>query len=121
MPDTHAPITVYGIPNCDQVKKARRWLETRTLTYFFHDLRRDGISTIHLERWLRTHPWDALVNSRSTTWRQLDPENRPADRKSAITALLAQPTLLKRPVLEVGATVLIGFSENEYERHLDPT
>ena len=120
MPDTFPPIILYGIPNCDQVKKARRWLEASNVDYRFHDLRRDGINTTQIERWLRTHTWNTLVNSRGTTWRQLDPESRPADRNSAILTLLAHPTLLKRPVLEAGATVLVGFSENEYERHLPP-
>ena len=118
MPDTHALITLYGISNCDQVKKARRWLERCDIPYVFHDLRRDGINATRLDRWLSTHPWDTLVNRRGTTWRELNPENRPSDRKSAVSALLAQPTLLKRPVLETGATVLIGFSETEYQRHL---
>ncbi len=118
MPEQRSTLVVFGIPNCDQVKKARRWLDAAHQEYQFHDLRRDGVTVQHLERWLRQHPWDTLVNQKGTTWRGLDPEERPADAASAVTAMLAHPTLIKRPVVEAGSRVLVGFSESSYQELL---
>jgi Spx/MgsR family transcriptional regulator len=104
---------VYGIETCDQVRKARSWLRAQDVPFRFHDFRVDGLAQALLERWMGHIPWDALVNRRSTTWRQIDATRRASvvDQTSAIDLLLANPTLVRRPVLESGDRILIGFSE----------
>jgi arsenate reductase len=114
MPDTETELVVYGIPNCDQVKKARRWFDAAQCSYRFHDLRREGISSEHIGRWLRSYSWTTLVNQKGTTWRNLDAGDRPADEASAVAAMLAHPTLIKRPVIEKGDEVVVGFAEARY-------
>jgi arsenate reductase len=111
------PITVYGIENCDQVRKARRWLNAHGLPVQFHDFRTQGLNRELLLRWMTRMPWDALINRRGLTWRGLEPGRRAAivDQASAIEALLAAPTLVKRPVVEVGERLLIGFSEPVFQ------
>jgi arsenate reductase len=107
---------VYGIETCDQVRKARNWLRAQDVPFRFHDFRADGLAKALLERWMGHLPWDALVNRRSTTWRQIDATRRASvvDQTSAIDLLLANPTLVRRPVLESGNRILIGFSEPTY-------
>ena len=109
--------TLYGIENCDQVRRARHWLRQHGVSARFHDFRRDGLSRQMLERWLTHLPWDALLNRRGLAWRKLPPDRRAqvVDQASAIDALLADPTLVKRPVLEAGDRLLVGFSEPAYE------
>ncbi len=112
--------TLYGIPNCDRVRAARKWLEQRDLPYRFHDVRMDGLDRSLVQGWLDQHGMDALVNRRSTTWRQLSPAMREhLTPDSATELLLAQPTLLKRPVLEIDDTLIIGFDEAMYNRMLE--
>jgi len=107
---------LYGIENCDQVRKARQWLRAHAVDVRFHDFRRDGLSDAILRRWLVRLPWDALLNRRGLAWRRLDPARRAqvVDQASAIEALLADPTLVKRPVLEADERLLVGFSEPAY-------
>ena len=117
-------VVVYGIENCDQVRKARAWLRAHGCAHRFHDFRRDGLDRATLERWLSHLPWDALLNRRGLAWRKLDPARRDqvVDQPSAIEALLADPTLVKRPVLEAGERLLVGFSETVYLNTFgDPT
>ena len=113
---------VYGIETCDQVRKARSWLRAQDVPFRFHDFRADGLSQALLERWMGHLPWDALVNRRSTTWRQIDATRRASvvDQTSAIDLLLANPTLVRRPVLESGDRILIGFSEPTYQTLFAP-
>lgn len=110
-------IVVFGIENCDQVRKARRWLRAHELTVRFHDFREDGLTREMLMRWMSRMPWDALLNRRGLAWRGLDAAQRSriVDQASAIDALLACPTLVKRPVVEHGERLLIGFSEPVFE------
>lgn len=108
-------ITLYGIKNCDTVKRARSWLEDAGIEYSFHDFRADGLRRDKLEHWLKTLGVDTLVNKRSATWKQLDPATR--DRFSTTTAvsvILANPTLIKRPVLETADQTLVGFDNASY-------
>ncbi|MEI6548296.1 MAG: arsenate reductase [Burkholderiales bacterium] len=107
---------VYGIETCDQVRKARNWLRGQNLPFRFHDFRVDGLTQPLLERWMGHLPWDALINRRSTSWRQIDATRRAGvvDQTSAVDLLLANPTLVRRPVLESGDRILIGFSEPTY-------
>lgn len=103
---------LYGIPNCDTVKRARAWLTEQGVAYRFHDFRKEGVPEAQLDAWLASPGWEALVNRRGTTWRKLDDSARAAvvDAASARAALLAQPSLIKRPVVDWGeAVVTTGF------------
>ena len=112
-------ITLYGIPNCDTVKKARKWLEANGIDYRFHDFRKDGLDAKQLKRWTDALGWETVLNRKGTTWRQLPEDARNAvDAKSAAKLMLEQPTLIKRPVLEQGNNVRCGFSETEYSATL---
>lgn len=109
-------VTLYGIPNCNTVKKARRWLDEQGVPYRFHDFKKLGVPAERLEHWVATLGWEALVNRRGTTWRKLPAQEqaRVVDAKSAQAALAAHPSLIKRPVVEAGAKLLVGFDEAAY-------
>lgn len=108
----HRVITLYGINNCDTVKKARRWLERQHIEYRFHDVRADGLSAKQVKGWLTELGWEVVVNRRSTSWKQLPPVAREQmDANTALAAILEQPTLIKRPLLDTGSERHIGFSE----------
>lgn len=108
--------TVYGIKNCDTVKKARKWLDTRQVEYLFHDFRQDGLTKSQLQSWVKQVGWEILLNRRGTTWRKLsEDEKQSINQTRAIALMLEQPTLIKRPVIEVENEVVIGFSEQSYE------
>lgn len=110
-------IVVFGIKNCDAVRKARRWLKDAGIDYQFHDLRSDGLTAKDLNRWLKFVGWQELLNTKGRTWRQLLEQQRSElDRETALTLMLDHPTLIKRPVLETGNEVLVGFSAERYER-----
>lgn len=107
---------LYGIPNCDSVKKARKWLEQHKASYRFHDFRKDGLSAPLLKGWVKQVGVDTLLNRRGTTWRQLDEQHKQnLDEQSAIALLLAHPTLIKRPVLVKGNSVLVGFDKDGWQ------
>lgn len=107
---------VFGIKNCDSVKKARKWLESKDIEYVFHDFRADGLSKDQLQAWLDRIGPEPLINTRSTTWKQLsDPDKELASGKMASAVVLTNSTLIKRPVLESKGKIIIGFSEGEYE------
>ena len=109
---------VYGIKNCDTVKKARRWLDDRNIDYQFHDVRNDGLTTEHLQQWLQSVSWEDLLNKRGTTWRQLDnADKQDLDQTAAIALMLRQPTLIKRPVVEHNGQCTIGFNESLFQEH----
>jgi arsenate reductase len=109
---------LYGIANCDTVKKARKWLEQNNIEYVFHDFRKDGLAKKHLEYWFNAVDWTQLLNKRSTTWRALaDGKKNNLTQESAGKLMLASPTLIKRPVLVSNKQVLIGFNPSEYKRH----
>jgi arsenate reductase len=107
--------TLYGIKNCDTVKKARRWLDAAGVDYRFHDLRADGLQREMLERWNCALGWELLLNRRGTTWRKL-PEAVQAgiNEARALDLMEEQPTLIKRPVLEHREKCMVGFSEADY-------
>ena len=108
--------TLYGIKNCDTVKKARAWLAEHAVEYRFHDLRVDGIDAPRLKVWAKAVGWETLLNTRGTTWRQLHEADRQGVNAVHVIALmLAHPTLIKRPVLVVGASVTVGFNASTYE------
>src|SRR5690554_1940160 len=106
---------LFGIKNCDTVRKARRWLDGQQITYEFHDFRADGLDEATIQRWLQSVSWEQLLNKRGTTWRQLnDPRKDTLDQNAAIALMLAHPTLIKRPVIEDGHGVSVGFSEPDF-------
>jgi arsenate reductase len=113
-------VTIYGIPNCDTMKKARTWLESHGVAYAFHDYKKAGIDREHLEKWSRKVGWEALLNRAGTTFRKLpDSDKRGIDEKKAIALMLAQPSLIKRPVLDLGGgKLLVGFKPEIYEEAL---
>ncbi len=108
-------ITLYGIPNCDTVKKARKWLSDNGKDYSFHDYKKQGVPEKELRGWVKQLGWETLLNKRGTTWRKLDEETRESvDEASAIQIMLDNPSIIKRPVLSSGKTLLVGFSAEEY-------
>lgn len=108
--------TLYGIKNCDTVKKARKYLDKLGVDYVFHDYRSEGLNQIQLEIWVEALGWENLINKRSTTWRQLSDDIKENINQSlAIQAMLNHPTLIKRPVLELNSGFYIGFSESLYD------
>lgn len=109
-------ITIYGIKNCDTVKKARKWLDENGYDYYFHDFRQDGIETSIISKWVEHLGWEKVVNKRSTTWRNLsDKEKAISNNKQAVKILSVNPTLIKRPVVETKSGLLIGFKESEFK------
>lgn len=110
-------ITLYGIKNCDTVKKARRWLDDNDIEYQFHDFRQDGLDKKQLNGWVEKLGWESIVNKRSTTWRNLtDKEKEITTNAQAAKLLLANPTLIKRPVTQNNKILLVGFKEAEYKK-----
>lgn len=109
---------LYGIPNCDQVKKARTWLDVHAVTYVFHDFKKAGINPNLIDTWLKDVAWDVLINRKGTTWRAL-PEQRKAaiiDATSAMELMLESPSIIKRPVLCSANRTQVGFSEELYQQ-----
>ncbi len=109
------PVTMYGIKNCDTVKKARVWLDARGMTYDFHDYKTAGIDRAGLERWCKELGWETLLNRAGSTFRKLpDADKKVADARGAIALMLAQPSMIKRPVLDLGGRLLVGFKPERY-------
>ncbi len=109
-------IKLYGIPNCDTMKKARKWLEKNNLEYAFHDYKKSGVPLKNLKQWVKKAGWEVVLNKRGTTWRKLDDNvKNNIDEASAIQVMLDNPSAIKRPVLESGKTLLVGFKEDEYK------
>jgi arsenate reductase len=110
------PATIYGIKNCDTVKKARKWLEANGSDYTFVDVREDGVDKAEVKRWLDVAGVDVVVNKRSTTWKQLsDTQKEGLNETTALDLLLANPTLVKRPVLTIDDSVFVGFKADQYQ------
>lgn len=115
-------ITLYGIPNCDTVKKARTWLTENEQAYVFHDFKKDGITRALIAGWLRDVSSDVLLNRKGTTWRKLSDEqkaavdNTNADDASAIELMLSAPSIIKRPVLSYAGKTSVGFSDALYQQ-----
>jgi arsenate reductase len=112
------PVTLYGIPNCDTVKKARTWLDAHAIKYVFHDFKKSGIQRDLVDTWLRDVAWDTLVNRKGTTWRALTDERKAStvDNATAATLILESPSIVKRPVLHINGATHVGFSEQIYEQ-----
>ena len=107
---------LYGIKNCDTIKKARKWLTENGVEYTFHDVRSDGIDAETIESWVQQVDWETVLNRRGTTWRKLDSAvQESTNRDNVVALLLAHPAMIKRPVLNVGGAVTIGFKDNQYQ------
>jgi Spx/MgsR family transcriptional regulator len=110
------PITIYGIKNCDTMKKARAWLDNHKVAYAFHDYKAAGIERAKLEAWAKKAGWETLLNRAGTTFKKLpDKDKEGVTEKKAIALMLAQPSMIKRPVLELGGgKLLVGFKPEQY-------
>lgn len=113
-------ITLYGIPNCDTVKKARTWLDANGHAYTFHDFKKAGLDQATVNSWLKQVPWETLVNKKGTTWRGLPDDRKAAvvDAASATALMLETTSVIKRPVLCINHHVLVGFDPALYEKTL---
>ncbi|HWY61315.1 MAG TPA: ArsC family reductase [Rhizomicrobium sp.] len=108
---------IYGIKNCDTMKKARVWLDAHKIAHEFHDYKTQGIDRAQLEKWVKALGWETLLNRAGTTFRKLpDKDKEGLTEKKAIALMLAQPSMIKRPVLEKGAKLLVGFRPELYEK-----
>lgn len=108
-------IQLYGIPNCDTMKKARTWLESKRIEYEFHDYKKSGIERAQLESWINAVGWEVLLNRAGTTFKKLpDAAKANLTEARAVKLMLEQPSMIKRPVLERGKTLLVGFSPEKY-------
>jgi Spx/MgsR family transcriptional regulator len=108
-------ITLYGIKNCDTMKNARAWLDARGVVYAFHDYKTRGIDRPRLERWCREAGWETLLNRAGTTFRKLlEADKSNLDQSTALRLMLAQPSMIKRPVLELDGRVVVGFTAEVY-------
>lgn len=113
---------LFGIKNCDTVRKARRWLEANGVEHAFHDFRSDGLPAAKLEDWAGQLGWEQLLNRRSATYRQLPPERTAdLDRDRALALMLEQPTLIKRPVAVYRGEARVGFREADWQAWLNPS
>ena len=113
-------ITVYGITNCDSVKKARAWLAAHGQAHTFHDFKKHGVPPDALARWVQASSWETLLNRRGTTWRALDAESLAgaADAAGAQRLMRAHPSLIKRPVVDWGNAVTVGFEAQDWARRV---
>lgn len=112
-------ITLFGIKNCDTVKKARAWLEAREIAYAFHDYKIAGIDEARLRAWSAELGWEKLLNRSGTTFRKLpDADKQGVDEDKAIRLMLAQPSMIRRPVLDLGTRRLVGFNEDAWSSAL---
>ncbi|MDM7457426.1 MAG: ArsC family reductase [Tepidimonas sp.] len=111
-------VYVYGIPNCATVKKARAWLAAQGVDHAFHDFKKLGVPTQRLDAWLAALGWEALLNRRGTTWRQLDDATRAGvtDVTTARALMLAKPSVIRRPVVEWDDAVTVGFDPDDWQR-----
>lgn len=105
-------IELYGIKTCDTCRAALKWLSEKGISHRFHDLRADGLTVATVAAWVADQGWETVLNRRSTTWRELpEKDRRKLDAKSATALMAKHPTLIKRPVIDTGKTILIGFDD----------
>jgi Spx/MgsR family transcriptional regulator len=110
-------ITIYGIKNCDTMKKARTWLESQDIAHDFHDYKAAGIDKATLEGWVKQVGWQVLINRAGTTFRKLpDADKEDLTEKKAVALMLAQPSMIKRPVLDAKGRLTVGFKPEEYKK-----
>ncbi|HWK44325.1 MAG TPA: ArsC family reductase [Stellaceae bacterium] len=113
------PVTIYGIKACDTMKQARTWLDARGVAYAFHDYKIQGVDRAALEGWSRKVGWETLLNRSGTTFRKLPEADKSGlDEAKAIALMLAQPSMIKRPVLDIGGALTVGFKPEAYAQAL---
>lgn len=109
-------VILYGISNCDTVRKARQWLDERAIAYEFHDWRKDGLNPVQLRAWVDELGWENLINRRGTTWRNLPEATRENMNEALALAVMEdQPSIIKRPLLELGSRRLLGFDAEQWK------
>jgi len=109
-------VEMFGIPNCDTIKKARKWLEAEGIDYQFHDYKKEGADPVLLKQWCQSEGWETLLNRRGTTWRKLsDDVKKSVDEISSIQLMVENPSMIKRPVLVTDGKITVGFSEVDYK------
>jgi arsenate reductase len=114
-------VTLYGIKNCDTMKKARAWLDARGVAYAFHDYKVGGVERGRLEEWVRAVGWETLLNRAGTTFRKLsDADKTELGERKAVELMLANPSMIKRPVLETGGGLVVGFKPETYAKTFAP-
>jgi Spx/MgsR family transcriptional regulator len=116
-PGKLAAMIVYGIPNCDTVKRARAWLDEQGVAYTFHDFKKSGVPAMRLDAWLKSEGWETLLNRKGTTWRKLDPALQAgvSDANSARALMLDQSSVIKRPVVEWDdGRITVGFDAAQW-------
>lgn len=112
-------ITIFGIKNCDTMKKARAWLDAHGLAYEFHDYKAEGVSRTKVEGWVKALGWETVLNRAGTTFRKLpDADREGLTQAKAVALMVAEPSMIKRPVLEADGRLLIGFKLDAYEEAL---
>lgn len=117
---TDTLLTIYGIPNCDKCRAARKWFSANGLDHIFHDLRADGLTSGMLDDWHTRAPLEGLLNKRSRSWKELDEAERAADTPAALKKLLVRhPTLIKRPLVDTGSALLVGYDERSWQELLN--
>jgi arsenate reductase (glutaredoxin) len=114
-------LTLYGIPNCDTVKKARTWLDDHGIAYAFHDYKKSGVPAANLDRWCREAGWERVLNRAGTTFKKLPEDAKTGlDEAKAKRLMIAQPSMIKRPIVEHGQGLLVGFSPDDWDAALGP-
>lgn len=113
-------LVLYGLPNCDTTRKAIRWLKDKKINFYFHDYKKDGISSSLLTEWMNKLPWETIVNKRGTTWKGLPSALQSAvtDAETAIPILLEYNSIIKRPIIELNGNLIVGYDEAQYDRLL---
>jgi len=111
-------IKLYGIKNCDTVKKAMKWLDDKGVKYQFHDYKKDGVDKVKLSEFVKEFGLEKIINRKGTTWRQLSEQEHQKiiDEKSALQLMAEKPSIIKRPIIDLGAKKLLGFDVGEYEK-----
>ena len=110
-------ITMYGIPSCDTISKAKKWLTNNNIEFEFHNYKKSGVPEKELKNWVKQLGWEVLLNKRGTTWRKLDDSVKESvDTKSAIQIMLDNPSIIKRPVLNIDNSYTVGFSDDAYKK-----
>lgn len=113
-------LTLFGIKNCDTMKKARRWLDDNGIHYVFHDYKKDGVPEQRLRQWLAALGWETVINRRSTTWRKLDEAVRESmNTEKAVTVAQDTPAIIKRPILQNDSFITAGFDADAWHKKLD--
>jgi arsenate reductase len=111
------PVAIYGIKNCDTMKKARSWLDEHNVVYVFHDYKTEGVAKSDLEKWSKAVGWEVLLNRAGTTFRKLpDKDKENVTEKTALALMLSQPSMIKRPVLDVAGKLTVGFKPEIYAK-----